>query len=77
MMRTMKLAPACLLGIPLLIGSAVLARAAFVPDAIEPASINVVDVVQCGQAAVGTGVMQAAGLHAEAPGCAAPARRAP
>ncbi len=66
----MKLAPACLLGIPLLIGSVVLARAAFVPDAIDPARIKVVDVMQCQPAPAGVDTMQGAGLPGDAGQCA-------
>lgn len=38
----MKMIPACALGVPLLIGSAVLARAAFVPDGMVPSAVVLV-----------------------------------
>lgn len=66
---SMKLVHPWLLGVPLLVGSMVLARAAFMPDgSVDPVRVTVVDATRCMEPG-DLDAARAADLHAQSPGC--------
>ena len=66
----MKLVHMWLLALPLLVGSVVLARAAFMPDGIvETAQVTVVDATRCVAPGGLDAARRASEVHAYHPGC--------